>query len=124
MALRKKESKAKTSERGLLKDALSGGSDQEKSLALPETLSNEAQKSVLNRLSRAIGHLQSIKRMVEEGREIETILIQISAVKAAVNGVGKEMLNELASVRGKNRSVELSPSDVDDILVLANRYLK
>ncbi len=124
MALRKMKSKAKVLERKLLVDVFSDSAEKENSFAIPETLSNEARKSVLNRLSRVIGHLQSIKRMVEGGREIETMLIQISAVKAAVNGVGKEMLDELVSVRGRNRSLELSPSDVDDILVLASRYLK
>ena len=38
-------------------------------------------KAVLNRLSRAIGHLESIKRMVEEGRDCSEVLIQLSAVK-------------------------------------------
>ena len=124
MALRKRESKAMVLEGRASIDAFSDGTEKDKSPAIPETLSDEARKSVVNRLSRAIGHLQSIKRMVEEGREVETMLIQISAVKAAVNGVGKEMLDELVSVRAKNRSLKLSPSDVDDILVLVNRYLK
>ena len=31
--------------------------------------SHEQTKAVLNRLSRAIGHLESIKRMVEDGRD-------------------------------------------------------
>ena len=124
MALRKRKSKAVVLERGALIGVSSDGAQKDQSLAIPETLSDKTRKSVMNRLSRAIGHLQSIKRMVEEGREIETMLMQISAVKAAVNGIGKEMLDELVSVRSKNRSLELSPSDVDNILVLVNRYLK
>ena len=32
-------------------------------------------KAVLNRLSRAIGHMESIKRMVEEGRDCTEVLI-------------------------------------------------
>ena len=42
-------------------------------------------KAVLNRLSRAIGHMESIKRMVEEGRDCTEVLIQLSAVKAAID---------------------------------------
>ena len=38
-------------------------------------------KAVLNRLSRAIGHMESIKRMVEEGRDCTEVLIQLSAVE-------------------------------------------
>ena len=39
-------------------------------------------KAVLNRISRAIGHLELIKRMVEEGRDCSEVLIQLSAVKS------------------------------------------
>lgn len=51
-------------------------------------------KSVLNRLSRAIGHLESIKRMVESGRDCSEVLIQLSAVKAAINNTGKVILQD------------------------------
>ncbi|MCI5901768.1 MAG: metal-sensing transcriptional repressor [Blautia sp.] len=51
-------------------------------------------KSVLNRLSRAIGHMESIKRMVEEGRDCTEVLIQLSAVKSAINNTGKIILQD------------------------------
>lgn len=51
-------------------------------------------KSVLNRLSRAIGHLESVKRMVEEGRDCTEVLIQLSAVKSALNNTGKVILKD------------------------------
>lgn len=56
--------------------------------------SAEEKKAVLNRLSRAIGHLQSIKTMVEEDRDCSEVLIQLSAVKSAVNNTGKLVLKE------------------------------
>lgn len=49
-------------------------------------------KKVINRMSRAIGHLESIKRMIEEGEDCSKILIQISAVRSAINNVGKIIL--------------------------------
>lgn len=51
-------------------------------------------KKVLNRMSRAIGHMESIKRMVEEGRDCSEILIQLSAVRSAINNVGKIILQD------------------------------
>ena len=51
-------------------------------------------KAVLNRLSRAIGHLESVKRMVEDGRDCSEVLIQLSAVKAAINNTGKMILQD------------------------------
>lgn len=58
------------------------------------THSHEHTKAVLNRLSRAIGHLESIKKMVDNGRDCSEVLIQLSAVKAAINNTGKVILQD------------------------------
>ena len=58
------------------------------------THSHEHTKAVLNRLSRAIGHLESIKKMVENGRDCSEVQIQLSAVKAAINNTGKVILQD------------------------------
>lgn len=50
--------------------------------------------AVLNRLSRAIGHLESVKRMVEDGRDCSEVLIQLAAVKSALNSTGKVILKD------------------------------
>ncbi len=51
-------------------------------------------KAVLNRLSRAIGHLNAVKRMVEQGRDCSDVLIQLSAVDSAINNVSKIILQD------------------------------
>ena len=51
-------------------------------------------KAVINRLSRIEGHIRSIKTMLEEGRDCAEILIQISAVQAAINRTGKAVLED------------------------------
>jgi len=51
-------------------------------------------QAVLNRLSRAAGHLESVKRMVEGGKDCSEVLIQLSAVIAALNNTGKVILKE------------------------------
>jgi DNA-binding FrmR family transcriptional regulator len=51
-------------------------------------------KNISNRLSKAIGHLESVKRMVEDDRDCSEILIQLSAVKSAINNCGNEILKE------------------------------
>ena len=61
-------------------------------IRIPHTHQNT--KAVINRLSRAIGHLESIKRMVEDGRDCSEVLIQLSAVKAAINNMGKVILQD------------------------------
>lgn len=51
-------------------------------------------KAVINRLSRAIGHLESVKRMVENGQDCSDVLIQLAAVKSAINNTGKIILKD------------------------------
>ncbi len=52
------------------------------------------QKAVIDRLSRAIGHLEAVKRMVEQDEDCCDVLIQLSAVKSAINNTGKIILKE------------------------------
>lgn len=51
-------------------------------------------KQVINRMSRIIGHMESIKKMLESGRDCSDVLIQISAVKSALNNTGKVILSD------------------------------
>ena len=51
-------------------------------------------QAVLNRLSRAIGHLESVKKMIEEGRDCAEVLVQLTAVRSAINNTGKVILKE------------------------------
>lgn len=49
-------------------------------------------KAVSNRLAKAIGHLESVKRMVDRGEDCSDILIQLAAVRSAINNAGKVLL--------------------------------
>lgn len=58
------------------------------------THSHEHTKEVSNRLARAIGHLQKVKKMVEDGEDCSEVLIQLAAVKSAINNTGKVILKD------------------------------
>lgn len=58
------------------------------------THSHTQTKAVLNRLSRAIGHLESVKKMVESGRDCTEVLIQLAAVRSALNNTAKVILKD------------------------------
>ena len=58
------------------------------------THSHEHTKAVLNRLSRAIGHLESVKKMVEDGRDCSEVLVQLAAVRSALNSTGRTILKD------------------------------
>lgn len=55
---------------------------------------HENTRAVLNRMSRAIGHMESIKTMIEDGRNCSEVLIQIAAVRSAINNIGKIILED------------------------------
>lgn len=51
-------------------------------------------KAVLNRMARLIGHLEAVKRMIEDGRDCTEVLIQLSAVDAAIKAVSRIILKD------------------------------
>jgi DNA-binding FrmR family transcriptional regulator len=48
--------------------------------------------AVINRLSKAAGHIEAIKRMVDNDMDCSQILIQLAAVRAAINNTGNLVL--------------------------------
>lgn len=86
--------------------------------------SHENTKAVLNRLSRAIGHLQSVKRMIEDGRDCSEVLVQIAAVRSAIDNTGKLILQDHlkhciveAASEGDNQAIE-------DLCKAIEKYMK
>lgn len=55
---------------------------------------HENTKAVINRLARADGHLQAVKRMVESGKDCTEVLTQLAAVISALNNTGKIILQD------------------------------
>lgn len=55
---------------------------------------HEHTKAVLNRMSRAIGHMNAVKKMIEEGRDCSEILIQLSAIRSEITNVSKVVLKD------------------------------
>lgn len=58
-----------------------------------EYLTPEAQKSLADRLARAEGHLRSVRQMVVDHRCADEILIQLAAVKAALNQTAASLID-------------------------------
>lgn len=81
-------------------------------------------KQVLNRMARAIGHMEGIKRMIEEDRDCSEVLIQIAAVRTAINNVGKIILQDhvehcvVDAVETGNKKV------LDDLNDAINKFIK
>lgn len=55
---------------------------------------HENTKAVINRMNRAIGHMEAVRNMIEDGRDCSEVLIQIAAVRSAINNIGKIILED------------------------------
>ena len=68
--------------------------DHEHSHSHPHVHSHTQTKAVLNRLSRAQGHLESVRKMIERGEDCSEVLLQLSAVISALNSTGRVILKD------------------------------
>ena len=60
--------------------------------AATEYLTAQSQKALADRLARAEGHIRSVRQMVIDHRCADEILIQVAAVKAALNAVAAGLI--------------------------------
>lgn len=51
-------------------------------------------QNVLARLARIEGHVRAVKRMVEQDKSCPEVLVQIAAIRSALNGVGRVILDD------------------------------
>jgi CsoR family transcriptional regulator, copper-sensing transcriptional repressor len=56
--------------------------------------SEESLKAITNRLSRIEGHIRGVKSMIQESRPCPDVLIQIAAVRGALDRVARIILDE------------------------------
>ncbi|MBD1845052.1 metal-sensitive transcriptional regulator [Cyanobacteria bacterium FACHB-63] len=62
--------------------------------AHPHVHSEESVRRVINRLSRIEGHIRGIKTMVQDDRPCPDVLIQVAAVRGALDRVARMILDE------------------------------
>ena len=60
----------------------------------PHVHSEDSLRRIVNRLSRVEGHIRGIKTMVQESRPCPDVLVQIAAVRGALDRVARMILDE------------------------------
>lgn len=81
-------------------------------------------KAVLNRLSRAQGHLESVRRMVERGEDCTEVLIQLSAVISALNSTGRVILKDHISHCIVDAVQQNDQQAIDDLNIAIDRFMR
>lgn len=81
-------------------------------------------KDLINRLSRIEGQVRGVKKMVEDDRYCIDILIQVSAVQAALNGFNRELLNNHIKSCVVNDIREGKDETVDELCAALKKIMK
>ena len=86
--------------------------------------SQAEKKAVINRLSKAVGHIEAIKRMVENDADSSEILIQLAAVRAAINNTGNLVLKNHISHCIVEAVKEGDDQTIKDLNNAIDRFIK
>ena len=86
--------------------------------------SAEEQKSLANRLSRIEGQVRGVKRMVEEDAYCPDILIQVSAINAALNSFNKVLLANHIRTCVAEDIREGKDETIDELVVTLQKLMK
>ena len=85
---------------------------------------HENQKAVVKRLARAIGHLEKVKRMVEEGYDCSEVLVQLAAVRSALENTGKVILQDHMRHCMVDAVAAGDTDAIEDLCEAINKFMK
>ena len=85
---------------------------------------NKEYKSLINRLSRIEGQVRGIKNMVENNAYCPDILIQVSAINAALNAFNKELLSNHIKTCVYNDIKSGNDETVDELVTVLQKLMK
>ena len=85
----------------------------------------ECKENVLKRLRKIEGQVKGIQKMVENGKECSDLLIQVSAVRAAINKVGGLILeNHSKECITKALNKDDSENAINELVDTMVRFIK
>jgi len=90
----------------------------------PHIHSEESLRKIVNRLSRIEGHIRGIKTMVQQNSPCPDVLLQIAAVRGAVDRVARivldEHLTECVARAAKNGNIDV---EMEELKAALDRFL-
>ena len=90
----------------------------------PHVHSEESLRSIINRLSRLEGHIRGIKTMVQESRPCPDVLVQIAAVRGALDRVARLILDEhLTECIGRAAQAGNIEVEIQELKAALDRFL-
>ncbi|MBD3881570.1 metal-sensitive transcriptional regulator [Phormidium tenue FACHB-886] len=90
----------------------------------PHVHSEESLRRIVNRLSRVEGHIRGIKRMVQDSEPCPDVLVQLAAVRGALDRVSRiildEHLTECVARAAKEGNIE---TEIEELKAALDRFL-
>ena len=86
--------------------------------------SEEEYRSLVNRLSRIEGQVRGIKNMIENDAYCTDVLVQVSAVQAALNAFSKELLSNHIHTCVAENIRKGDESVIDELVVTLQKLMK
>jgi len=77
-------------------------------------------KNIVNRLARIEGHVRAVKQMAQEDRDCGDLLIQLAAIRSALDNCGKLILKDhlegcvMEAVRNSDEAVVVKLNEAID----------
>jgi len=88
-------------------------------------IASKEKDSVILRLRRIEGQIKGIQRMIEEGKQCRDILIQIAAVRSAINSVGGLILeNYMKNCLKDYLDGSVNEESLNELVDIMVRYTK
>ena len=73
-------------------------------------------RKIVNRLSRIEGHVSGVKKMVESGRNCSEVLVQIAAIRTALDRAGRVILEDhLEHCIGSSIGTDQEQKTIEDL---------
>lgn len=85
---------------------------------------NQGKNDILIRLKKIEGQVKGLQRMLEEEKCCSDILIQVAAVKSAMNKVGILIFEEHSKTCLKDALKAENSEALDNLIEVLNRFIK
>ena len=90
----------------------------------PHVHSEESLRRIVNRLSRVEGHIRGIKTMVQESRSCPDVLVQLAAVRGALDRIARVILDEhLTQCIARAAEAGDIEAEIEELKTALDRYL-
>ncbi|MDF2661312.1 MAG: csoR 1 [Paenibacillus sp.] len=86
--------------------------------------SDKLKSNLITRLNRIEGQIRGVKGLIEKDTYCDDILNQIAAIQAALNGVGKQLLEGHLKSCVVERIREGDQDIINELLVTVNKLMK